>query len=96
MINNKQYRSKSFIILGENNLSIFKGSLLPIEKISPETIKQLLEKDQIEEVILKEEEKDISIEVSFTVVNENEPSIIEDKNNNNNGKRGKRKLNVNE
>lgn len=94
MINNKQYRSKSFIILGENNLSIFKGSLLPIEKISPETIKQLLEKDQIEEVILKEEEKDISIEVSFTVVDENTPTIVEEKSND--SKKGKKKINANE
>lgn len=91
MINNKQYRSKSFIILGENNLSIFKGSLLPIEKISPETIKQLLEKDQIEEVV---PEKDISIEVSFTVVDENAPTIVEEKSND--SKKGKRKINANE
>lgn len=91
MINNKQYRSKSFIILGENNLSIFKGSLLPIEKISPETIKQLLEKDQIEEVV---PEKDISIEVSFTVVDENTPTIVEEKSND--SKKGKKKINANE
>jgi len=91
MINNKQYRSKSFIILGENNLSIFKGSLLPIDKVSPETIKQLLEKDQIEEVV---PEKDISIEVSFTVFDENVPTIVEEKNND--SKKGKKKINVNE
>lgn len=91
MINNKQYRSKSFIILGENNLSIFKGSLLPIEKVSPETIKQLLEKDQIEEVV---PEKDISIEVSFTVVDENAPTIVEEKSND--SKKGKKKINANE
>lgn len=91
MINNKQYRSKSFIILGENNLSIFKGSLLPIEKVSPETIKQLLEKDQIEEVV---PEKDISIEVSFSVVDENAPTIVEEKSND--SKKGKKKINVNE